>query len=863
MAAQAQQSLTRAGITDYMHALLLSGAPEAAAVRAVLAPGAAATTHGHGHSHGHNETGSGSSSGDGVDAPRLDIVVKEDLLHSSPTASVFTVANQAGLGGSVLVKQSAQGLKHALTIEALTLTAFESACAGCAATVLYHDEAAGLVIYNRLTPHVVLRAELVTGEFAAGCVLHVCTVRSTCSRLYSRQHHNMTTSYCIVVAVAGNAYEWLPLVAGRTLAMALFAGSIYSSAKPAAMGKALAAVRAADNNAVMRARLEHALLIVPYLSSAPASAGAAGTTALVGSWAAALASDAELCVLIAQLREKLNTHMQALLHGNLHTGALLAASLQEHTPALRPFHYDEDEQRALLAGGADGHPRTHGDLRIVDAGHAFVGPIGLDVGTLISNLLTAYIGTRAKARSAEAAAAKGGYARFTNQKVHDRWAKHADWLLTAVRGVWSTFVVHFLRKWDEDRASAAGGDASVSAASPNWRYQVGVLANVLEDAISFAGADIIRRVLAAENNAELEKLDQAARPPAEARALALGNYLVKHAATLAAAAHSAHAALPTTVERGVAVATLQRGVDGVAAAAAVIDREAGWQVGTPAAPPLGRAFTSTIVVVADGQGLTGNSAVAAAVVAQLQALTPSKRPAAAGADDVSVVEHGHPHSVRRLHARRLLWPVGVSQATAAAIVAALTAAGAAPELLGEWSVHPSAAADGAASVDAALLAALAESGTWGPAVFVRVSSSAVSASAGTSAAVTWARVVSALHHAAVGHAHVESRLPDGRFAVVGLPAHLAAERALMMLSPSAGGALGTAPSQDGGPAIGNSAPAAGASGGAASGSSGITASTASAASLAADLCIGLDADALKLASRLQTAHAGLHVVLSE
>ena len=174
------------------------------------------------------------------------------------------------------------------------------------------------------------------------------------------------------------------------------------------------------------------------------------------------------------------TSAQALIHGDLHTGSIMV---------------------------------TLEDTRVIDPEFAFIGPIGFDVGAVIGNLLLAFF---AQEGHEAASGARDAY---------------RDWILAQAEKVWSGFHRRFLEFW----RAAPSGDAYPASLFPSDddraamdKERARFMGALFEDALAFAGAKMIRRILGLAHVEDLEAipyLERRARcePGAPARAkLVLG-----------------------------------------------------------------------------------------------------------------------------------------------------------------------------------------------------------------------------------------------------------------------------------------------------------------------------------------------------
>ncbi|USB32418.1 S-methyl-5-thioribose kinase [Paenibacillus sp. YPG26] len=184
--------------------------------------------------------------------------------------------------------------------------------------------------------------------------------------------------------------------------------------------------------------------------------------------AEALWHDDELRLEIALLREKFLTHAEALLHGDLHTGSIFA---------------------------------TRESTKVIDPEFAYYGPMGFDIGAVIANLLLNF-------------AAQPGWSGSV-EEVNAR--RHR--LLIMIEGVWQHFETHFRDLWNRDLVD-------VTARTPG--YQDMYVQKVLRDAIGFAGAKMIRRIVGLSHVADIDTIaNEEIRHQAKVTALGIGTALVK------------------------------------------------------------------------------------------------------------------------------------------------------------------------------------------------------------------------------------------------------------------------------------------------------------------------------------------------
>lgn len=189
--------------------------------------------------------------------------------------------------------------------------------------------------------------------------------------------------------------------------------------------------------------------------------------------------DADIRAAVASAGEKFLSRKEALLHGDLHTGSVRVAG---------------------------------SDTRVVDAASAQYGPVGFDVGVFIAHLLIAF------------------FAQSGQHTEADPRQDHAQIILKQINQFWSHFALRHDTLWQQN----AQGDAwprrlfiqpahvAAFARARQLRLQ-----NIYEDALAFAGAEIIRRILGHAHSLDFEAISNPERrADAERRALALARNLL-------------------------------------------------------------------------------------------------------------------------------------------------------------------------------------------------------------------------------------------------------------------------------------------------------------------------------------------------
>lgn len=195
--------------------------------------------------------------------------------------------------------------------------------------------------------------------------------------------------------------------------------------------------------------------------------------------AAEIRSDGDLKVAVSRLKLKFLSSAEAMLHGDLHTGSIMV------TPT---------------------------DTRIIDPEFAFYGPMGFDIGAVLANLLINF------------------FSQDGHEKAPGDRAAYRDWVLEQTIAVWTGFRRKFLAHW---RANPTGDaypadlfEGPLGAVRLEAERQA-FMDRLFQDAIGFAAAKMIRRVLGLAHNIDLEWIENPdVRATCETRVLRLARQMM-------------------------------------------------------------------------------------------------------------------------------------------------------------------------------------------------------------------------------------------------------------------------------------------------------------------------------------------------
>lgn len=183
--------------------------------------------------------------------------------------------------------------------------------------------------------------------------------------------------------------------------------------------------------------------------------------------------DAELKVVVQDLKYKFLNAPEAMIHGDLHTGSVMV---------------------------------TEDDTRAIDPEFAFYGPMGFDVGAILANLFMAYFA----------------------QEGHQNGPDYAAWILEQAQILWDTFE----REFSGLCQSRKSGDVynprlykdSPGLADVAIRHRIEA---VLSDTLGFAGCKMIRRILGLAHVEDFESIDNTdVRAACERKALEFARGLI-------------------------------------------------------------------------------------------------------------------------------------------------------------------------------------------------------------------------------------------------------------------------------------------------------------------------------------------------
>lgn len=224
-----------------------------------------------------------------------------------------------------------------------------------------------------------------------------------------------------------------------------------------------------------------------------------------------------------------NSELMAITETLIFTDPYFEADRNHHTEGLDPFvHVLRNDvvmkvavQEMLLKFTANAETLLHGDLhsgsimctenetKVIDPEFGFYGPMGFDVGMLISNYFMAYFSQ-------------------PGHRGADELAGYQEWILGLITDTYSAFEAEFTRLWKTERTGILFPHSMFEDQGHSADNALdGMLGHILCDAIGICGIEMHRRLLSLAHNADFEEIDDVAiRARLEARNLMMGRELI-------------------------------------------------------------------------------------------------------------------------------------------------------------------------------------------------------------------------------------------------------------------------------------------------------------------------------------------------
>ena len=230
-----------------------------------------------------------------------------------------------------------------------------------------------------------------------------------------------------------------------------------------------------------------------------------------------------------------NLALMGITESLVFTEPYFAAEMNHHTDGLDPIvrilrsdvAMKTEAQKMLVKFTANTETLCHGDLhsgsvmctdnetKVIDPEFGFYGPMGFDIGMLISNYLMAYFSQ-------------------PSHRESDTLLEYQTWILKVIEGTCEAFQQEFKNLWNSERTGILfprsmfedQGDSSEFAFN-------GMLEHIWQDAVAISGIEMHRRVLSLAHNADFEEIsDTKKRSQLEARNLMMGRELILNSKTI-------------------------------------------------------------------------------------------------------------------------------------------------------------------------------------------------------------------------------------------------------------------------------------------------------------------------------------------
>lgn len=182
-------------------------------------------------------------------------------------------------------------------------------------------------------------------------------------------------------------------------------------------------------------------------------------------------TDTEYKLRLLKFKELFVTKADALVHGDLHTGSLMANGEETY---------------------------------VIDTEFAFFGPFGFDVGKIIANFLMSY----------------------TSHFFHSKGSKYQEWLLNEALVIWNTFERRFLELWNDVDESALLTEGLLTDREAD-EYKRSFMFRIFQEAIGFCACSIARRTLGIAGVIDIRGIeDEAVRTELEKMHIKLSHFLM-------------------------------------------------------------------------------------------------------------------------------------------------------------------------------------------------------------------------------------------------------------------------------------------------------------------------------------------------
>jgi 5-methylthioribose kinase len=224
-----------------------------------------------------------------------------------------------------------------------------------------------------------------------------------------------------------------------------------------------------------------------------------------------------------------NLALMGITESLVFTEPYFAAEMNHHTDGLDPIvkilrsdvEMKSVAQTMLLKFTANTETLCHGDLhsgsvmctdnetKVIDPEFGFYGPMGFDIGMLISNYLMAYFSQ-------------------PSHRESDTLLEYQTWILKVIEGTCEAFQQEFKNLWNSERTGILFPQSMFEDQGDSSEFALNeMLEHIWQDAVAISGIEMHRRVLSLAHNADFEEInDTKKRSQLEARNLMMGRELI-------------------------------------------------------------------------------------------------------------------------------------------------------------------------------------------------------------------------------------------------------------------------------------------------------------------------------------------------
>ena len=224
-----------------------------------------------------------------------------------------------------------------------------------------------------------------------------------------------------------------------------------------------------------------------------------------------------------------NLALMAITESLVFTEPYFEAEMNHHTEGLDPVvktlrsdvKMKSEVQKMLMKFTSNTETLCHGDLhsgsvmctdnetKVIDPEFGFYGPMGFDIGMLISNYLMAYFSQ-------------------PGHRDSEKLSEYQNWILKVIEETFETFRQEFKKLWNSERTGILFPSSMFEDQGDSSDFALNeMLEHIWQDAVAVCGIEMHRRVLSLAHNADFEEIsDTKKRSQLEARNLMMGRELI-------------------------------------------------------------------------------------------------------------------------------------------------------------------------------------------------------------------------------------------------------------------------------------------------------------------------------------------------